>query len=115
MWANWQASPASAGLLWVAGAAEEYYIAQTARRCRIHPEFPYIDAEVRYAVREYAATAVDVIARSVFCPSKVESTVKVPGLKPIWFADRQFISDVTFGFTQPLHCSEFCNRSDKCH
>jgi len=30
---------------------------------RIHQEFPYIDAEVRYAVREYAATAVDVIAR----------------------------------------------------
>jgi len=30
---------------------------------RIHPEFPYIDAEVRYAVKEYAATAVDIIAR----------------------------------------------------
>jgi len=30
---------------------------------RIHPEFPYIDAEVRYAVREYAATAVDILAR----------------------------------------------------
>jgi len=30
---------------------------------KIHQEFPYIDAEVRYAVREYAATAVDVIAR----------------------------------------------------
>jgi len=30
---------------------------------RIHQEFPYIDAEVRYAVKEYAATAVDVIAR----------------------------------------------------
>ena len=26
-------------------------------------EFPYIEAEVRYAVKEYAATAVDVIAR----------------------------------------------------
>jgi len=30
---------------------------------RIHPEFPYIDAEVRYAVKEYACTAIDVIAR----------------------------------------------------
>jgi len=30
---------------------------------RLHEEFPYINAEVRYAVREYACTAVDVIAR----------------------------------------------------
>merc|ERR550519_1955055 len=30
---------------------------------RIHPEFPYIDAEVRYAVKEYACTTIDVIAR----------------------------------------------------
>jgi len=30
---------------------------------RLHEEFPYIQAEVRYAVREYACTAVDVIAR----------------------------------------------------
>jgi len=30
---------------------------------RIHQEFPYIDAEVRYACKEYAATAIDVIAR----------------------------------------------------
>ncbi|KAJ9584228.1 hypothetical protein L9F63_021433, partial [Diploptera punctata] len=30
---------------------------------KIHPEFPYIDAEIRYAVREYACTAIDVIAR----------------------------------------------------
>ncbi|XP_063858361.1 glycerol-3-phosphate dehydrogenase, mitochondrial-like isoform X9 [Scylla paramamosain] len=30
---------------------------------RLHSEFPYIDAEVRYACREYAATAVDVIGR----------------------------------------------------
>ncbi|CAJ0574349.1 unnamed protein product, partial [Mesorhabditis spiculigera] len=30
---------------------------------KLHDEFPYLDAEVRYAVREYAATAVDVIAR----------------------------------------------------
>lgn len=30
---------------------------------RLHEEFPYIDAEVRYAVKEYACTAVDVIAR----------------------------------------------------
>jgi len=30
---------------------------------RIHSEFPYIEAEVRYAVQEYAATAVDVLAR----------------------------------------------------
>ena len=30
---------------------------------RLHSDFPYIDAEVRYAVKEYAATAVDVIAR----------------------------------------------------
>jgi len=30
---------------------------------RLHEEFPYIDAEVRYAVREYACTAVDIIAR----------------------------------------------------
>lgn len=30
---------------------------------KIHPEFPYIDAEVRYAVHDYAMTAIDVIAR----------------------------------------------------
>lgn len=30
---------------------------------RLHSEFPYIQAEVRFAAREYAATAVDVIAR----------------------------------------------------
>ncbi|XP_018574439.1 glycerol-3-phosphate dehydrogenase, mitochondrial isoform X2 [Anoplophora glabripennis] len=30
---------------------------------KIHPEFPYIDAEVRYGVREYAMTAIDMIAR----------------------------------------------------
>ena len=30
---------------------------------RLHSEFPYIDAEVRYACREYAASAVDVIGR----------------------------------------------------
>ncbi|CAB0038359.1 unnamed protein product [Trichogramma brassicae] len=30
---------------------------------KLHPEFPYIDAEVRYGVREYARTAVDLIAR----------------------------------------------------
>ncbi|XP_017771343.1 PREDICTED: glycerol-3-phosphate dehydrogenase, mitochondrial isoform X1 [Nicrophorus vespilloides] len=30
---------------------------------KVHPEFPYIDAEVRYGVREYAMTATDMIAR----------------------------------------------------
>lgn len=30
---------------------------------RLHPEFPYIEAEVRYAIKEYAATATDVISR----------------------------------------------------
>uniref|UniRef100_T1J2G8 Glycerol-3-phosphate dehydrogenase n=1 Tax=Strigamia maritima TaxID=126957 RepID=T1J2G8_STRMM len=30
---------------------------------RLHPEFPYIEAEVRYAIREYAQTAIDVLAR----------------------------------------------------
>ena len=30
---------------------------------RLHSEFPYLEAEVRYAVKEYACTAVDVIAR----------------------------------------------------
>lgn len=30
---------------------------------RIHSELPYIEAEVRFATREYAVTAVDVIAR----------------------------------------------------
>lgn len=30
---------------------------------KIHPEFPYIDAEIRYGVREYACNAVDMIAR----------------------------------------------------
>ncbi|KAF6214579.1 hypothetical protein GE061_009322 [Apolygus lucorum] len=32
---------------------------------KLHPEFPYIDAEVRYGVREYAFTAVDMIARRI--------------------------------------------------
>ncbi|KAK0082946.1 hypothetical protein PV325_009598 [Microctonus aethiopoides] len=30
---------------------------------KIHPEFPYIDAEVRYGCREYARSAIDMIAR----------------------------------------------------
>ena len=30
---------------------------------RLHQEFPYIDSEVKYAVKEYARSAVDVIAR----------------------------------------------------
>uniref|UniRef100_A0A7E4WBN6 Glycerol-3-phosphate dehydrogenase n=1 Tax=Panagrellus redivivus TaxID=6233 RepID=A0A7E4WBN6_PANRE len=30
---------------------------------RLHEEFPYLEAEVTYAVREYACTATDVIAR----------------------------------------------------
>ena len=30
---------------------------------RLHPEFPYQDFEVAWAVREYAQTAVDVIGR----------------------------------------------------
>ncbi|XP_035230807.1 glycerol-3-phosphate dehydrogenase, mitochondrial-like isoform X2 [Stegodyphus dumicola] len=30
---------------------------------RLHEEYPYIEAEVRYAIYEYACTAVDVIAR----------------------------------------------------
>lgn len=30
---------------------------------RLHQEFPYIEAEVRYACREYARTSVDVLAR----------------------------------------------------
>lgn len=30
---------------------------------RLHPEFPYIEGEVRYACKEYAQTAVDVISR----------------------------------------------------
>lgn len=30
---------------------------------RLHEEFPYVEAEVRYAIREYACTAVDIIAR----------------------------------------------------
>lgn len=30
---------------------------------RLHPEFPYIDAEVRYGVREYACSAIDMVAR----------------------------------------------------
>jgi glycerol-3-phosphate dehydrogenase len=30
---------------------------------RLHEEYPYLEAEVRYAVREYAASAIDVIAR----------------------------------------------------
>ncbi|XP_050068876.1 glycerol-3-phosphate dehydrogenase, mitochondrial [Anopheles maculipalpis] len=30
---------------------------------KLHPEFPYIDAEVRYGIREYACTCVDMISR----------------------------------------------------
>ena len=30
---------------------------------RLHPEFPYIEGEVRYAIKEYAQTAIDVISR----------------------------------------------------
>ena len=30
---------------------------------RLHEEFPYIEAEVIYAIKEYARTAVDVLAR----------------------------------------------------
>lgn len=30
---------------------------------RLHEEYPYIEAEVRYAIREYACSAVDILAR----------------------------------------------------
>lgn len=30
---------------------------------RLHPDYPFIDAEVRYGIREYACTASDMIAR----------------------------------------------------
>ena len=30
---------------------------------RLHREFPYIEAEISYAIKEYARTAVDVLAR----------------------------------------------------
>lgn len=30
---------------------------------RLHEEFPYIEAEVKYAVKEYARSAVDILAR----------------------------------------------------
>jgi len=30
---------------------------------RLHEEFPYIEAEVLYAIKEYARTAVDILAR----------------------------------------------------
>lgn len=30
---------------------------------RLHTEFPYLEAEVRYSIREYACTVIDVIAR----------------------------------------------------
>ncbi len=30
---------------------------------RLHEEFPYIEAEISYAVKEYARTAVDILAR----------------------------------------------------
>uniref|UniRef100_A0A914UX51 glycerol-3-phosphate dehydrogenase n=1 Tax=Plectus sambesii TaxID=2011161 RepID=A0A914UX51_9BILA len=30
---------------------------------RLHGEFPYLEAEVHYAIREYACTAIDVLAR----------------------------------------------------
>jgi glycerol-3-phosphate dehydrogenase len=30
---------------------------------RLHQEFPYIEAEVKYAIKEYARSAVDIIAR----------------------------------------------------
>ncbi|XP_052812932.1 glycerol-3-phosphate dehydrogenase, mitochondrial-like isoform X2 [Mya arenaria] len=30
---------------------------------RLHEEFPYLEAEVRYAIREYACTAIDIIGR----------------------------------------------------
>uniref|UniRef100_A0AC35TFS5 Glycerol-3-phosphate dehydrogenase n=1 Tax=Rhabditophanes sp. KR3021 TaxID=114890 RepID=A0AC35TFS5_9BILA len=32
---------------------------------RLHEEFPYLEAEVRYACKEYACTAIDVIARRI--------------------------------------------------
>ena len=30
---------------------------------RLSHEFPYIEAEVKYAIKEYACTAIDVLAR----------------------------------------------------
>jgi glycerol-3-phosphate dehydrogenase len=30
---------------------------------RLHEEFPYIEAEISYAIKEYARTAVDILAR----------------------------------------------------
>jgi len=30
---------------------------------RLHEEFPYIEAEISYAIKEYARTAIDILAR----------------------------------------------------
>lgn len=32
---------------------------------KIHPKHPYIEAEIKYAIKEYAVTAVDFIARRI--------------------------------------------------
>lgn len=52
---------------------------------RLHEQYPYVEGEIRYAVREYAATATDVVARrmrlaflnSVSCDSVLERVVAI--------------------------------------
>ena len=63
--ANWLVSLDNAGR-WLGSKLDSFldtFVSILLLLRRIHPEFPYIDAEVRYAVREYAATVVDILAR----------------------------------------------------
>ncbi|CAL4130536.1 unnamed protein product, partial [Meganyctiphanes norvegica] len=59
---------------------------------RLHSEFPYIDAEVRYACREYAGNAVDIIARRLrlaflnaqACEEALPTIVEIMGEELKW-------------------------------
>lgn len=74
---------------------------------RIHSELPYIEAEVRFATKEYAMTAVDVIARRLrisflnvtAAEEALETIVEIMGQELSWSEDekeRQMKEAVSF-------------------
>lgn len=68
---------------------------------RIVEEFPYIEANVLYAVKEYACTAVDVIARRTSlaflnvqaAEEALPRVVEIMGKELGWSRDQKKVSD----------------------
>lgn len=94
---------------------------------RIHSELPYIEAEVRFATKEYAVTAVDVIARRLrisflnvtAAEEALETIIRIMGDELNWSKDereKQYKTSVKFleeemGLHHEIQDGHNCNDS----